>query len=141
MGIMIGAPARPQSAAAKESENAAYCLSAIERFAAADRSLLARSGANPTVRDAAADSLQQYETSLSRLRALFNAVPDKDAAAMEAAERAAEADQAAFPKHYEVCWNYCSDDDVGSPTWQACIARCQRADPLISRLDRCRSVD
>jgi len=141
MGMMVCAPVLSQSVFASEPVNVAYCLSAIERFADGDRSLLARPGTSRSLRDATAESLRQYEISLSRLRAQFNAMLDIDAAAIEGATRAAETDQAAFPKHFEVCWNYCSDVDVGSPPWQACIARCRKADPIISRLDRCRTTD
>ena len=141
MGTMIGAAATPQTDAGSEALNVAYCIGAIERFAAADRALMARAGDNASLRDAAADSLAQYERSLGRLRERFAALPDKDGRAMAAATRDAHTDQAAFLGHYEVCWNYCSPQDVGSPPWQACIARCRKADPVISRLDRCRTLD
>jgi len=141
MCTMIGASAFSQSNSENEPAAVAYCLSAVERFAAADRSLIARSGADSPVRDAAVDSLKQYEKSLDKLRARLRDLPEKDVLAMEDATRAAEADQAAFMKHYEVCWDYCSNEDVGGPTWQACIARCRKFDPVISRLDRCRAPD
>lgn len=139
--MLIGPSAFSQSNSGNESVALAYCISAIERSAAADRSLIAKSGAHAPVRDAAVDSLKQYERSLDTLRARLRDLPDKDGPAMEDAKRVAEADQAAFMKHYEVCWHYCSDEDVARPAWQACIARCTKFDPILSRLDRCRTLD
>jgi hypothetical protein len=141
IGAMMCAAMTPWNAAASEAVDMAYCLSAIDRFTAADRALIARSGANTALRQAATDSLAHLETSLARLRERFAAIPNKDGHATEAAAREARADDVVFLRHYEVCWNYCSDEKIGDVPWQACIARCRKADPMISRLDRCRAME
>ena len=122
-------------------DSVAYCLEAITQFAATDRSLIARSGDNVALREAATDSLLQSEASLTKLREHLAAIPDKNIQAMEAAAASARADGASFLSHYEVCWNYCSDQEVGGSPWQACIARCRNVDPVISRLDSCRALN
>lgn len=138
MAFCVGAIAHHT---ADEGEIIAYCLNAVTHFADADRSLIARSGDNIALREAAMDSLLQSEATLITLRERFAALPDKDSRATDAAAASARADEAAFLTHYEVCWNYCSDQEVGGPPWQACIARCRSADPVISRLDSCRSLN
>ena len=139
--VMICVPAAPQDGAGNEAIEIAYCLGALQRSAAVDQQLIAASGENVALREAAADSLAQYQRSLSKLRERLAAIPDQDTHIASAATQRAHTDHAAFFSHYEVCWNYCSNEEVGSAIWQGCISRCRKADPLISRLDRCRSFD
>ena len=138
MAFCLGAMAHHSS---DDPDSSAYCLEAITQFSATDRSLIARAGDNVALREAATDSLLQSEASLTKLREHLAAIPDKNTQAMEAATAGARADSASFLSHYEVCWNYCSDQEVGGLPWQACIARCRSADPVISRLDSCRALN
>ena len=116
----------------------AYCVVALEQRAAADRALLAASGTDAALREAATESLQLHERSIGKLRASLAAISGENRRATDAAAREAQEDASQFSRHFEVCWNYCSSEDVRSPQWQACIARCRSADPVISKLDRCR---
>lgn len=138
-GMLIGLLVMSQIAPAGEAESIAYCVDAITQFAASDRALIAGSGDNVALREAATDSVSQYERRLTRLRERLAVIPDKDNQTIEAASRSALEDGAAFLRHYEVCWNYCSDQEIGDAPWQACIARCRGVDPVISRLDSCRN--
>ena len=141
LAALVCLPAAPQVGSGNEAIDIAYCLEALERSAALDQQLIAASGENIAIREAAADSFAQYQRSLSKLRDRQAAMPDQDAHTTSAATQKAHADHAAFFSHYEVCWNYCSDEEVGGALWQGCIARCRKADPLLSRLDRCRTLD
>ena len=138
---MICVPAAPQGGAGVEAFDTGYCLGALERSAAIDQQLIAASGENVALREAAANSFAQYQRALSKLRERLAAMPDQDAHIASAATQKAHADHAAFFRHYEVCWSYCSNEEVGGALWQNCIARCRKADPLISRLDLCRTLD
>ena len=138
---MICVPAAPQSGSGNEAIDIAYCVAALERSAAVDQQLIAAAGENVALRAAAADSFAQHQRSLSELRERLTVVPDQDAHTTSASTQKAHADHAAFSSHYEVCWNYCSNEEVGSAIWQGCISRCRKADPLITRLDLCRALD
>jgi hypothetical protein len=139
MGMLICMLVMSQTAPASEAEGIAYCVDVITQFAASERALIAGSGDNVALREAATESVSQYERHLARLRERLVAIPEMDDQTMAAAAASARADGAAFLSHYEVCWNYCSDQEVGGSPWQACIARCRGVDPVISRLDSCRN--
>ncbi|MBS0339969.1 MAG: hypothetical protein JSS56_05550 [Proteobacteria bacterium] len=141
VGLWACATAMSQSGWNREAESVAYCMAATERFIDTDRATIAKSGAASAVRDAAADSLARNERNLSALRARSEAMPQGDRPAMAIATSKANADSDEFLKHFEVCWNYCAGEDVHKASWPACIATCRKADPLISRLDQCRSSD